>query len=82
MAEKRNQDWVKQAACRGMDTNFFFPERGEICKTNNPIKAVCDRCPVRRECLEYALENEEPFGWWGGKSEIQLKNMRKMRKAS
>lgn len=29
-------------------------------------KAICHRCPVKSLCLEYALENDEVFGIWGG----------------
>ena len=28
----------------------------------------CDGCPVRRECLEYALAADERYGIWGGKT--------------
>ena len=49
--------WRKDALCRGVDTNLFFPA-GEL--GEEPVlhaetaKAVCFRCPVREECLEYA----------------------------
>ncbi|WP_407672362.1 WhiB family transcriptional regulator [Parafrankia discariae] len=29
-------------------------------------KRICSGCEVRAECLEYALENDERFGIWGG----------------
>jgi len=29
-------------------------------------KAMCALCPLRFECLEGALEREEPWGVWGG----------------
>jgi WhiB family redox-sensing transcriptional regulator len=34
-------------------------------------KRICADCPVRRECLEYALRVREPFGIWGGLNESE-----------
>lgn len=31
-------------------------------------KAICAICPVKQECLDYALRNEEVYGIWGGKT--------------
>ena len=58
-------DWMTRAACRGMDPEIFFPERGE---GNTAAKAVCDRCPVRLECLALAVSSAEAYGVWGGLS--------------
>lgn len=59
--------WMSKARCK--DTEFnnisFFPKRGEPAKE---AKQVCARCPVRMECLTYALENREEAGVWGGAS--------------
>jgi hypothetical protein len=30
--------------------------------------AVADRCPVKAECLEWALEHDARHGMWGGKT--------------
>lgn len=32
-------------------------------------KAMCRRCPVIAECLEWALDTAQPFGIWGGTTE-------------
>ena len=39
------------------------------------VKAICMRCPVRLECLDWALETREPFGVWGGYSESERKQI-------
>ena len=39
----------------------------------------CRRCPVAQECLEYALEESEKYGIWGGKSERQRRRLRRAR---
>ena len=48
--------WRKEAGCKNIDVDDFFPSNKEI-KKIRAAKAVCRRCPVRKECLQYALEN-------------------------
>lgn len=67
-------DWRLLAACRGMDPDVFYPERGG---DTRQIKAVCAECPVALECLNYALEMRETHGMWGGKSERERRRIRK-----
>ncbi len=66
-------DWQLHAACRGMESEFFFHpdrERGEArAEREQSAKAVCAACPVRTHCLEHALAVREPYGVWGGLSE-------------
>lgn len=57
--------WMKDARCSGAKTDLWFPELGQ--STVHAIR-VCQECPVKRECLNYALENEILHGVWGGKS--------------
>jgi WhiB family redox-sensing transcriptional regulator len=59
--------WHRQAACRGMGVDVFFPGRGEQLKVR-AAKAICEGCAVRHECLEAALANGD-LGIWGGRSE-------------
>lgn len=66
-------EWVKQAACAGMDPTMFHPHRGE---DTRPAEAVCARCPVTRPCLEWALRHREP-GVWGGTTEVGRKRIRR-----
>ena len=46
--------WLDQAACRGLNPDLWFPAR-ETPQDYAPAKRVCAACPVRVECLEYAL---------------------------
>jgi WhiB family redox-sensing transcriptional regulator len=69
-------DWTEQAACRGMDPDLFFPERGH---STAEAKAVCGSCPVRDTCLDEALARSERFGIWGGKSERERRRLRTQR---
>jgi WhiB family redox-sensing transcriptional regulator len=43
-------------------------------------RAICDRCPVTAECLEYALANNEVHGCWGGTSERERRKLLRERK--
>lgn len=60
--------WVDRARCRGLDPEQFF-ERGLA--RARPAIQVCQRCPVKEQCLQYALDNDIDFGVWGGLTERQ-----------
>lgn len=68
--------WQDYANCRGADADLFFPERGA---STRKAKAICRACEVRGECLDYALENGEKFGIWGGMSERERRRVRRDR---
>lgn len=67
-------DWQAFGACRGMDPDIFYPQRGEAYTT---ALNVCRRCRVREECLEYALEETWQVGIWGGMSAKQRQALRR-----
>jgi len=70
----RRAAWVDRSACRGVDVNRFFPHRGEPVDT---LKAICRGCPVRADCLDYAMVNVERHGIWGGLSERERRRLRR-----
>lgn len=69
--------WQDRALCAQTDPEAFFPEKGGA---HGLAKQVCFSCPVREECLEFAIENRERFGIWGGLSEIERRPLLKARK--
>ena len=69
-----DQDWQEQALCAQTDPEAFFPEKGG---STREAKRICRACGVRDECLEYALENDERFGIWGGLSERERRRLKK-----
>jgi WhiB family redox-sensing transcriptional regulator len=64
--------WVDEAVCAQTDPDTFFPEKGG---STRQAKAICLGCPVRQRCLDWALQHEERFGIWGGKSERERRRM-------
>ncbi|WP_353361199.1 WhiB family transcriptional regulator [Mycobacterium sp.] len=58
--------------CRGGDAPIFFPRSGSRRGgTEAPAKAVCETCPVIRQCRQYAIDAAEPYGIWGGLTPLE-----------
>lgn len=70
--------WQDRAACKELDSAIFFgPDQAETVKEKrdreDAAKVFCRTCPVRVECLEYAIGHREPYGIWGGMTELERK---------
>jgi WhiB family redox-sensing transcriptional regulator len=65
-------DWRHRARCRDVDPELFFPVG-----TTGPAKAICTLCPVREECLQWALDTAQDAGVWGGLSEEERRALRR-----
>ncbi|MEU5091763.1 WhiB family transcriptional regulator [Streptomyces sp. NPDC021356] len=78
------ENWREHAACRHEDPDLFFPigTTGPALVQTEQAKAVCHRCPVREQCLEWALETEQTLGVWGGTSENERRGLRRRRTAA
>lgn len=69
--DTHDQPWRADAACIGADTKtVFYPGNGGTVGRYQPItpeaQRLCGGCPVRQDCLDYALAVPERFGVWGG----------------
>lgn len=76
MVDVRNPRWQQEAACRGADASHFFApsyfeKRAEKLAREAIAKALCARCPVRDDCLDFALTVRDPHGVWGGLNEME-----------
>jgi WhiB family redox-sensing transcriptional regulator len=80
--------FADDAACKGLDTADFYPEGHSPYDDNDKVvpnnykmlqraKEVCNNCPVKIPCLEYAVKNGELFGIWGGTSARERAKLRK-----
>lgn len=80
MASAAHSSWQRHAACRGEDASFFFApsyfeRRAEKLARESVAKSICAGCPVRAECLDFALEVRDPHGVWGGLNEMERRTL-------
>jgi len=73
--------WDARAACRGELAGLFVPSLGgepahARIQREAQAKRVCAQCPVRKECLEYALRVREELGIWGGLDATERRALR------
>lgn len=66
------------ALCAETDPEAFFPDKGGSVKD---AKRLCGACPAQEECLQWALDNDERFGVWGGLSERERRRLRRTQAA-
>lgn len=70
----QQDDWRTKAACLTADSEQFFIENDDEEIRN--AKAICGGCPVREQCLDFALEANINHGIYGGKSPRQRKRIK------
>jgi WhiB family transcriptional regulator, redox-sensing transcriptional regulator len=72
-------DWRHLSACRDEDPELFFPigTSGPAVLQVEQAKAVCRRCTVTDECLQWALETGQDAGVWGGMSEEERRALKR-----
>lgn len=67
-------EWQREALCASPDNkeavDWFFSKKFE---EKYQAKNLCFLCPVRQNCLQWALEHRQIWGIWGGKDEIELR---------
>lgn len=71
--------WQSYALCAEVDPELFFPEKGVSAAT---ARKICFACPVRTECLDWAISNGETSGVWGGLSERERRGLMPMEVAA
>lgn len=89
-----NLAWKDFAICKGMTDLFYDCESsttrsesgearyGPSRATRDAVAraaAICDKCPVKVPCLEFALDNHERWGVWGGKAWYERRRILKRR---
>ncbi|WP_459250095.1 WhiB family transcriptional regulator [Streptomyces youssoufiensis] len=72
-------DWRHNAVCREEDPELFFPigDTGPALLQIEEARAVCRRCPVMEQCLQWALVSGQEHGVWGGLSEDERRAMKR-----
>ena len=72
-------DWRCRAACRDADPELFFPvgTAGPALAQAEEAKRVCRRCPVRADCLRWAVDSGQDAGVWGGTTAEERRVLRR-----
>lgn len=75
------ETWFVDALCRDINNaELFFPRSnsgGRPSREELTAIAVCRRCPVQQQCLDYALQHHCDYGIWGGTTGSQRYTMRR-----
>ena len=70
--------WRTEAACRGKDPDYWHPPQDQPWLVYKAIK-ICAKCPVKQQCLEFALTftpTEDQYGIYGGYNPKQRNQIR------
>ncbi|WP_420036079.1 WhiB family transcriptional regulator [Streptomyces sp. cg28] len=67
-----DHSWQARGLCHNMppkviDALFFHASRNR--SAIDEAKTICGKCPVKKACFDYALDNEIRHGIWGGLTE-------------
>lgn len=77
MAHK-DETWRDNAACKGQVhlLKILFLERGQYrASIKKQVDALCQPCPVREQCLQFAYDNDIQYGTFGGLNAKQRKDL-------
>lgn len=74
MPQYEEVNWEKAACKDSVHTDLFYSveeERSILAYSYiNALRQICLSCPIWKECLSYAAENEI-YGVWGGMTSIE-----------
>lgn len=71
--------WMSHGNCAHRDPSMFFPSDGVGVEI---ARRACDGCPVKVQCLEYAIAERIDHGVWGGCSERERRRIIRSRQAA
>lgn len=63
------QPWRDKALCHGKSADFYKP----VGENYEKAATICKVCPVKKECLDYAIDTHDRFGFWGGMTYLERK---------
>lgn len=76
-AAAEEAEWMLEARCREMPPAIFFPSDGVGVEV---ARRICEECPAKEPCLEYAIRNHIDHGVWGGASERERRRIARRRR--
>ena len=71
--------WMRRAACAGVEVDVFFPGPRA---SGEQARRLCATCPVRAECLAFAVDDRTTVGIWGGTDENERRRLRRKPRAA
>jgi len=72
-------DWRMHAACAGWPIDLFYGDESDVVMTSQAL-SLCERCPVRADCLDDAMTHDDPYGIWGGLTPQQRRRWSRYRR--
>lgn len=68
-------DWHEDAECARPE-NFDKQKSFFANKPSQQLEAkkLCNKCPVKRDCAKWALDNKQLWGVWGGLDYSKIRN--------
>ena len=67
--------WRDEAACRDVVTAVYDPFFGDTADLQLEAIAICATCPVRDDCLTFAVRTGQQYGVWGGQPEQTIRRL-------
>jgi WhiB family redox-sensing transcriptional regulator len=82
LVERSRPWWWDRAACRGAAAGIsWFPtgtDRATMTTAAKAAKTVCETCPVRTSCRDWAVaQGSRLYGIWGGLDEKERDQVRR-----
>ena len=82
-----NPNWAQNAACRGLDLDFFFEDLQASTRKGDPYgkaREICNSCPddVRQACLATSIAEGLRSGFFGGAIPARRIELRKRAQTS
>ena len=74
-----DNDWMARGNCRAVDPAVFFPSDGVGVEI---ARQICQGCPVKQQCLDYAIYHRIDHGVWGGASERERRRIARRRRVA
>jgi WhiB family transcriptional regulator, redox-sensing transcriptional regulator len=74
-------NWRAASACLNTDPDVFFPVAVGSAASKQVARAlrICAGCPVRQQCLDFAMRSGEKEGIWGGTTPEERIRVRRAR---
>lgn len=71
--------WIEEGRCRGVETSYWFADDEDVSDSTRRFAVeYCETCPVRLQCLSFAVLNNEKHGVWGGSTRRHRRRLREM----